>query len=501
MTYGLIILDGFGKAVDKNKSAIDRANKPFIDSLLRTCPNTLVEASGEAVGLPAGQMGNSEVGHMNIGSGRIVYQELLRIGNAVKDGSFNKVPEFLDAIQSVKDNGGTLHIYGLLSDGGVHSHISHTFAVMDLAKSMGVTDIAVHCFMDGRDVSPTSGIGYIKELQQHIEEIGVGRIGTVIGRFYAMDRDNRWERVQVAYDALTLGKGEVSGDVCATMQERYDAGETDEFIKPIICSDAKIKDGDSIIFVNFRPDRAREITRTFMQEDFDSFKKEAAPKITKYVCMTQYDAGFNNVQVAFKPQHLENTFGEYASSLGLKQLRIAETEKYAHVTFFFNGGVEEPNPGEDRQLIPSPKVETYDLQPEMSAYLVADKAVEVLADYDVMVLNFANPDMVGHTGSMEAAIKAVEAVDKCLEKVVDKILKTGGQCIITADHGNADIMMDDEGKPFTAHTTNLVPFIVVGKEGVTLKKEGKLCDIIPTLLDMMNIEKPSEMTGTSLIEK
>lgn len=500
MTYGLIILDGFGKASNKSRSAIDKANKPFIDKLFKECPNTLISASGEDVGLPAGQMGNSEVGHLNIGSGRIVYQELLRIGNAIKDGSFNKVQEFLDAMEAVKKSGGTLHIYGLMSDGGVHSHISHILALLDLAKAQGLRDAAVHCFMDGRDVSPTSGAGYIKQLQEHMDKIGIGRIGVIIGRYYAMDRDNRWDRVQIAYDALTLGEGERTDDPCGLIEKRYSDGETDEFIKPIICSDAKIKDGDSIIFANFRPDRARELTRAFTQEGFDGFTRLSAPRV-HYVCMTQYDANFKGLSVAFKPERLSNTFGEYISSLGLKQLRIAETEKYAHVTFFFNGGVEQPNEGEDRQLIPSPKVATYDLQPEMSAYEVAEKAAELIPDYDVMILNFANADMVGHTGSMEAAVKAVEAVDECLEKVVDAILKTGGQCIITADHGNADIMMDEYGKPFTAHTTNPVPFIVAGSSSISLRDGGRLCDIIPTLLDMMNIDQPKEMTGRSLIIK
>lgn len=500
MTYGLIILDGFGKAVDKSKSAIDRANTPFLDSLLSAYPNTLIEASGEAVGLPKGQMGNSEVGHMNIGSGRIVYQDLLRIGNAIKDGSFNQVKELRESIEKAKNSDNTLHIFGLLSDGGVHSHISHIFAVLDLAKSMGLYNVAVHCFMDGRDVSPISGTDYLRQMQDYIDKIGIGRIGTVIGRFYAMDRDNRWERIKIAYNAITLGEGEKTDDPCRLINNRYETGETDEFIKPIICSESKVKDGDSIIFVNFRPDRARELTRAFTQPDFDSFEKTVSPTV-HFACMTQYDASFENVRVAFKPESLKNTFGEYMSSLGLKQLRIAETEKYAHVTFFFNGGVEEPNKGEDRQLIPSPKVKTYDLQPEMSAYTVTEKAVELIPNYDVIILNFANTDMVGHTGNMEATIKAVETVDECLKKVVETILSTGGKCIITADHGNADIMEDEHGKPFTAHTTNPVPFIVAGCNDISLKSEGRLCDIIPTLLDMMDIIKPQEMTGVSLIQK
>ena len=498
MTYGLIILDGFGKACDPDKSAIDKANTPFIDSLFKTYPTTLINASGEAVGLPAGQMGNSEVGHLNIGSGRIVYQELLRIGNSIKDGSFNNVAEFRDIIQKTKSTGKTLHIFGLLSDGGVHSHISHIFALLDLAKSMDLKDVAVHCFMDGRDVSPTSGTGYINQLQEHMNKTGVGKIGAVIGRYYAMDRDNRWERVQIAYDALTLGEGEKTNRPWDVIKQRYGDGETDEFLKPIICSDAKVQNGDGIIFANFRPDRARELTRAFTQPDFDGFKKKVQVNVN-FVSMTQYDKNFTNIPVAFKPESLKNTFGEYLSSLGLKQLRIAETEKYAHVTFFFNGGVEQPNPGEDRQLIPSPKVATYDLQPEMSAYTVAEKASELLPGYDVMILNFANPDMVGHTGDMNAAIKAVEAVDKCLETVVNSILATGGKCIITADHGNADIMEDEKGNPFTAHTTNLVPFITVGCKDIKLHDNGRLCDVVPTLLDMMNIPLPKEMTGKSLI--
>ncbi|MBQ9625422.1 MAG: 2,3-bisphosphoglycerate-independent phosphoglycerate mutase [Clostridia bacterium] len=501
MTYGLIILDGFGKATDISKSAIDKANKPFIDSLLKNYPNTLINASGEAVGLPQGQMGNSEVGHLNIGAGRIVYQELLRIGNAIKDGSFNKVAEFNEAIEKAKANNGILHIFGLLSDGGVHSHITHIMALLDLAKEKGVKQAAVHCFTDGRDVAPTSGIGYVQQLQEHIEKIGFGEISTIIGRYYAMDRDNRWERVQIAYDALTLGEGEHTNNPCATMQKRYDNNETDEFLKPIICGESFVKEGDSVIFANFRPDRARQITRAFTWDGFDSFERKVKVR-SFFVCMTEYDVKFKNVSVAFKPEHPKNTFGEYISNLNLKQLRIAETEKYPHVTFFFNGGIEEPNKNEDRVLIPSPKVATYDLQPEMSAYLVADKAAELIPSYDVLILNFANPDMVGHTGVMEAAVKAVEAVDKCAEKVVNAILQTGGKCIVTADHGNADIMIDDDGRPFTAHTTNLVPFIVVGEDNVkALKEGGKLCDVMPTLLDMMGIDKPKEMTAQSLIVK
>lgn len=500
MTNAVIILDGFGKATDPTKSAIDKANKPFIDSLLATYPNTLISASGKDVGLPDGQMGNSEVGHLNIGAGRIVYQELLRIGNAIKDESFYDVKELRDAVQAAKDKGKALHILGLLSNGGVHSHITHIFALLDLAKSMDMKDVYVHCFMDGRDVSPTSGAGFISDLQQHIDEIGIGHIATVIGRYYAMDRDNRWERVQIAYDAMTLGKGERTFDPCAVIKTRYEAGETDEFIKPIICGDTTIENGDSIIFANFRPDRARQITRVFTQPGFDDFKKSKEVNV-HFVSMTQYDKSFVGINVAFKPEKLKNTLGEYISKLGLRQLRIAETEKYAHVTFFFNGGVEQPNKGEDRKLIPSPKVATYDLQPEMSAYEVAKEASNLVGNYDVMILNFANPDMVGHTGDMQAAVKAVEAVDECLKKVVEKIISLGGKCIVTADHGNADIMMDSEGKPFTAHTTNLVPFIAVGCGDVKLRSNGKLCDVIPTLLDMMSIPLADEMTGTSLIQK
>lgn len=500
MNNALIILDGFGKAIDPSRSAIDKANTPFIDKLLKEYPNTLISASGEDVGLPAGQMGNSEVGHLNIGAGRIVYQELLRIGNAIEDDTFKDVPELREAMSVARDKGKTLHIIGLLSDGGVHSHISHIFALVDLAKSMNMDRVIVHCFMDGRDVSPVSGAGHIQELEAHLSKTGVGKIGVIVGRYFAMDRDNRWDRVKNAYDALTLSEGENTSDPIALIKKRYDDGETDEFLQPIICSKSPIEDGDSVIFANFRPDRARQLTRAFTQPGFDGFEKKKSVSV-HFVSMTQYDKSFVGINVAFKPQGLDNTFGEYISGLGLRQLRIAETEKYAHVTFFFNGGVEKANSGEDRELIASPKVATYDLKPEMSAYEVASAAADLVSDYDVMILNFANADMVGHTGDMNAAVKAVETVDACAKQVVEKILSLGGKCIITADHGNADIMMNDKGEPFTAHTTNLVPFVVVGCGNVTLKDGGRLCDVIPTLLDIMNIPLPTEMTGRSLISK
>ena len=505
----LIIMDGFGERKDSEGNAVKLAGTPHISALEAEYPMTFIGASGMSVGLPDGQMGYSEVGHLNIGAGRIVYQELTRITKAIQDGDFFQVKEFNDAIDNCLKNGTDLHLFGLLSDGGVHSHNEHLYALVELAKKRGLDRVYIHCFMDGRDVPPDSGKGYMEQLEAKLQEIGVGKIATVSGRYYAMDRDNRWERVQKAYDAIAKSEGEFNESAVAAMQASYDAGVMDEFVLPTVITQngqpvARVKKDDSIIFFNFRPDRAREITRTFIDPEFSGFAREYFP--VYFVSMTQYDKTFPNIHVAYKPQTLENTLGEYLSKNGVKQFRIAETEKYAHVTFFFNGGVEQPNPGEDRVLIPSPKVATYDLQPEMSAYEVTEKAVERIksGEYGVMILNFANPDMVGHTGVLEAAEKAVRTVDECVGKVVDAILSVGGQVIITADHGNSELVIDPAtGGPFTAHTTNPVPFILVGKDwkGAKLREDGILADIAPTMLDMMDLPKPKEMEGTSMIVK
>lgn len=501
----LIIMDGFGERAEKEGNAIAIAGTPRIDAFKSAYPHTLIGASGLSVGLPDGQMGNSEVGHTNIGAGRIVYQELTLISKKIEDGVFFKNEELLAAMNNAK--GGALHLMGLLSDGGVHSHIDHLIALIRMAAQEGVKNVYVNCFMDGRDTPPTSGKGYIEQLEQQMNAIGTGEIATVSGRYYAMDRDNRWERVEKAYRCIALGEGNTAGSAVEAMQASYDADITDEFVIPTVIMEdgeptAKIKSGDSIVFFNFRPDRARELTRVFTSEEFDGFERKYFP--VHYVCMTQYDATFENVSVAFKPQSLSNTFGEYISSLGLKQFRIAETEKYAHVTFFFNGGVEQPYEGEDRFLIPSPKVATYDLKPEMSAYEVTEKAVKEIesGDYDVMILNFANSDMVGHTGVMDAAVKAVRVVDECVGKVVDAVLRVNGQAIVTADHGNSDMMIDPAThEPFTAHTTNPVPVIIIGEKTKekTLRSGGVLADLAPTMLDLMGLPKPEEMTGSSLL--
>ncbi|MGE5494354.1 MAG: 2,3-bisphosphoglycerate-independent phosphoglycerate mutase [Burkholderiales bacterium] len=505
---GLIILDGFGEGEAYPGNAIMLSGVPYISSLKASYPHTVIGASGMAVGLPEGQMGNSEVGHLNIGAGRIVYQELTRITKDIADGGFFKNPELLGAIENAKKNGTKLHAYGLTSDGGVHSHLDHLYALLKLAKSHGLDNVYIHCFMDGRDVPPDSGKGYIEQLEAKIKEIGIGEIATVMGRYYAMDRDNRFERVEKAYAAMVKGEGLTASSAVEAMQQSYDKGEMDEFVVPTVVVKngrpvAKIEPGDSVVFYNFRPDRAREITRTLTQEDFSAFPRKLFPLY--YVCMTQYDKTFKGVHVAYKPDSLKNTLGEYLSKNGKKQFRIAETEKYAHVTFFFNGGVEKPNEGEDRFLIPSPKVATYDLKPEMSAPEVADEAVRRIesGEYDVMILNFANPDMVGHTGVLEAAVKAVTAVDACVAKVVNAILKTGGEVIITADHGNSEKMIDENGGPFTAHTVNPVPLILVSERFKSAKlREGCiLADISPTLLELMGLPQPEEMTGTSIIAK
>lgn len=502
----LMILDGFGINPNEKGNAVAIANTPNIDKLKKTWPTTIIHTSGLDVGLPEGQMGNSEVGHTNIGAGRIVYQDLTRITKSIEDGDFFSIKEFADAIDNCKKNNSNLHIMGLLSDGGVHSHIRHLVALLEFAKRKDFENVYVHCFMDGRDTPPTSGEGYIAKLEEKMKEKGVGKIATIEGRFYAMDRDKRWNRVKEAYDAMVNGVGEEATSALGAIEASYQKEVFDEFVKPTVIHSgdspvATIKDNDSVIFFNFRPDRAREITRTLVDKDFNEFETKKMNLF--FVCFTQYDETMPNVKIAFKPETLVNTFGEYISKKGLKQLRIAETEKYAHVTFFFNGGEEKEYEGEDRILVPSPKVETYDLKPEMSALEVTDKVVEAInsGKYDSIILNYANPDMVGHTGSLEAAVKAVETIDGCVGKVVEAIEKQNGVLIITADHGNAEQMIDYKtGEPQTAHTTNPVPLILVGLEGVKLK-EGKLADLAPTMLDIMGLEKPQEMTGESLIEK
>lgn len=504
--YALIIMDGFGENSRHNGNAIYSANTPNLDKYMKDCPTSIVHASGMDVGLPDGQMGNSEVGHTNIGAGRIVYQELTRITKAIEEGTFFENEALKGAVENCKKHGSALHLMGLLSPGGVHSHQNHLYGLLELAKKNGLTDVHVHGFLDGRDVPPSSAEQYIKELVAKEREIGVGDIATIMGRYYAMDRDNRWERVGKAYDAIVKGEGAKANSAVEAIQESYNNDVTDEFVVPcVVEKDGKpvgtVKENDSVIFFNFRPDRAREITRTIVDPNFDGFEREFFK--TYFVTMTQYDATMPNVNVAFKPESLTNTFGEYISSKGMTQLRIAETEKYAHVTFFFNGGVEKPYEGEDRALINSPKVATYDLQPEMSAFEVTDEVVSRIRSgkYDVVILNFANCDMVGHTGVFDAAVKAVETVDTCVGKVVDALLEMGGEALITADHGNADQMIDYEtGEPFTAHTTNVVPLILIGRDDVKLK-DGRLADLAPTLLDMMCIEKPAEMIGESLLEK
>ena len=502
--YALIILDGYGVNDRNEGNAIYSANTPNMDRYMNECSHSIVHASGMDVGLPEGQMGNSEVGHTNIGAGRIVYQELTRITKSIDDGDFFKNSTLLAAIENCKKNNSALHLAGLLSDGGVHSHNKHLYGLLQLAKKEGIEKVHVHGFLDGRDVPPSSGADYVEQLVAKIREIGVGDIATVMGRYYAMDRDNRWERVQKAYDAMVLGVGETCESAVTAVKESYNNDVTDEFVVPtVITKDGqpmgKIQENDSVIFFNFRPDRAREITRTIVDPEFEGFERKFFN--TFYVCMTQYDATMPNVEVAFKPESLTNTFGEYISKKGLRQLRIAETEKYAHVTFFFNGGVENVYDGEDRALINSPKVATYDLQPEMSAPEVTEEVVKRIesGDYDVIVLNFANCDMVGHTGVFDAAVKAVETVDTCLGKVVDAIEKMGGVALITADHGNADQMVDyDNGGAFTAHTTNVVPLVLIGSDKKL--KNGRLADLAPTMLDLMGLDKPEEMTGESLIE-
>ena len=496
----LMILDGFGIAPTEG-NAIAAANKPNLEKIFAENPHTQIGASGMDVGLPDGQMGNSEVGHTNIGAGRIVYQELTRITKSAQDGDMGKNEALLKAMNNAKENGKALHLMGLLSDGGVHSHNAHLYALLEMAKRMGLEKVFVHCFMDGRDVPPSSGKDYVAELLKKLEEIGVGQVATVMGRYYAMDRDNRWERVEKAYAAMVYGEGEQADCPLCAMQNSYDKEVTDEFVIPTVIRGAEpISEGDSVIFYNFRPDRAREITRTLVDPDFTGFERKKGFFPLTYVCMTQYDATMPNVDVAYKPESLTNTFGEYISNKGLTQLRIAETEKYDHVTFFFNGGVEKQYPGEDRILVKSPAVATYDLQPEMSAYEVTDKMVEAVKSgkYDALILNYANCDMVGHTGVFEAAVKAVEAVDTCVGRVVEAVKEMGGCVLLTADHGNADRMVDDDGTPFTAHTTNPVPFCVINHP-CQLREGGRLADIAPTMLKVLGLPQPDEMTGESII--
>lgn len=506
-------MDGYGLADGGAGNAISLNGSKNVNALIKNYPSATLGASGMSVGLPDGQMGNSEVGHLNMGAGRIVYQDLTKITKAVKDGDFFENPALIKAMDNAA-KGKKLHLYGLLSDGGVHSHITHLYALLEMAKRRGVKECYVHCFMDGRDVSPTSGAGFIRDLQAEIERIGYGKIASVAGRYYAMDRDNNWDRVEQAYDMLTLGTGTACQDPAKAVEESYAKGVTDEFLTPIkVYEDGKpigiLGQGDSVICFNFRPDRAREITRAVSQEEFVvpkgvAFERKTGFLHPVYVCFTVYDASFTGVEIAFPKTSLDNTLGEYLAKCGKKQLRIAETEKYAHVTFFFNGGVEAPNENEVRDLIPSPKVATYDLQPEMSAYEVTAKVLEELdsGEFDVVILNFANCDMVGHTGVIPAAVKAVGTVDECVKKVCDKILEMGGSALLTADHGNADRLLSDDGSPFTAHTTNPVPVVLVSEKykGAKLREDGILADLAPTLLTVMGLPIPAEMTGKSLIK-
>ena len=507
--YILMILDGVGLSDEEKGNAFKLASTPNIDKYISKYANSHIATSGLAVGLPEGQMGNSEVGHTNIGAGRICYQELTRISKEIEEGEFFKNEELVKAIKNVKENNSSLHLMGLLSDGGVHSHNSHLYALLKLAKQNGIEKVYIHAFLDGRDTPPTSGTEYIKELNQKIREIGVGKISTLSGRYYAMDRDSRWEREKLAYDAIAYGIGNKFKNAEKAIENSYEAEEFDEFVKPIVIVDdngepvSKVENNDSVIFFNFRPDRARQLARIFTDEEFNEFETKKYENLV-FVTMTKYDESLKNVLIAYKPQVLVNTFGEYISRLGMKQLRIAETEKYAHVTFFFNGGEEKQYPGEDRILVPSPKVATYDMQPEMSAREVTEKVVEAInADkYDTIILNFANPDMVGHTGSLPAAIKAVETIDECVGKVVKAMLEHHGTMLITADHGNCEQMIDyATGEPHTAHTTNPVPLILVTENTELKIKEGKLADLAPTMLELLNIEKPEEMTGESILVK
>ena len=506
----LMILDGYGMRDTCEHNAVCEAKTPIMDQLMSQCPFVRGNASGLAVGLPDGQMGNSEVGHLNMGAGRIVYQELTRITKSIEDGDFFENPEFLAAADTCKKNDSALHLFGLVSDGGVHSHLTHLFGLLEFAKRQRLKKVYVHCFLDGRDTPPTSGKEFVAELEKKMQHLGIGEVASVMGRYYAMDRDKNWDRVQKAYDVLTKAEGEKSESACAGIQASYDKEVNDEFVVPFYVEKdgkpvATIQDGDSVIFFNFRPDRAREITRAFCDEGFTGFAREKKLDLT-FVCFTDYDETIGNKLIAFKKEEIKNTFGEFLAAHHMTQARIAETEKYAHVTFFFNGGVEEPNEGEDRILVPSPKeVPTYDLKPEMSAPIVCDKLVEAIESgkYDVIIINFANPDMVGHTGVESAAIKAIETVDACVGRAVEAIKAAGGVLFICADHGNAEVMVDEAtGEPWTAHTTNQVPFVLVGADpAYKLREGGRLCDIVPTLIELMGLEKPKEMTGESLLVK
>ena len=506
MNTMLMILDGFGSNPNPYGNAVAQARKPNLDRLFSNYPHTTVRASGMAVGLPEGQMGNSEVGHLNIGSGRIVYQELTRIDKDIADRGFFDNEAIVSAMDHVVSQDSSLHLMGLLSDGGVHSHIDHLLALLTMSKVRGLTKVFVHAFLDGRDVPPRSAAIFFEQLEAHMENLGIGKIATISGRYYAMDRDNRWERVQKAYDSQTLGIGEVADNAQQALEMAYLRGENDEFVLPTVLHDgagpiASIKDHDGVIFFNFRPDRSRELTRCYVDPDFSGFLRLSKPVQLRFICLTQYDLTMPNVTVAYPPNRLNNTLGEYLSQLGFRQLRIAETEKYAHVTFFFNGGVEFPNPGEDRVLVPSPKVATYDMKPEMSAYEVTDEVLKRIYErkYDFIIINYANPDMVGHTGIIPAAIKAIETLDVCVERVANAIHDTGGQLILTADHGNADQMLNEDGSVMTAHSLNPVPFLVMSKDRVTLSRGGILADVAPTLLDLAGVEQPPEMTGKSLL--
>lgn len=502
-----MILDGYGLNDNCEANAVCEAKTPIMDQLKSQCPFVKGNASGMAVGLPEGQMGNSEVGHLNMGAGRIVYQELTRITKEIEDGDFFQNEALLKAVRNAKENNSALHLFGLLSDGGVHSHNTHVYGILELAKREGLSKVFVHCFLDGRDTPTTAGKEYIKELNDKMKELGVGQVASVMGRYYAMDRDNRWDRVEGAYNVMTKGEGNHAECPVCAVKDSYAAEKTDEFVEPTaIVKDGQpvglIEDKDSVIFFNFRPDRAREITRAFCDNEFTGFAREKRLDLT-YVCFTEYDPTIPNKDVAFHKVAIDNTFGQFLAAHGMTQARIAETEKYAHVTFFFNGGVEEPNEGEDRILVKSPKVATYDMKPEMSAYEVCDKLTEAIRSgkYDVIIINFANPDMVGHTGVEEAAIKAVEAVDECVGKAVDAVKEVGGQMFICADHGNAEQLKDYvTGETFTAHTTNPVPFILVNADsGYGLREGGCLADIAPTLIELMGMEQPKEMTGKSLL--
>ena len=509
-TTVLMILDGYGLNDRKDHNAVAEANTPVMDKLMKEYPFVKGNASGMAVGLPEGQMGNSEVGHLNMGAGRIVYQELTRITKEIQDGTFFENPALVKAMENCKANDSALHIYGLVSDGGVHSHITHLYGVLEMAKKFDLKKVYVHCFLDGRDTPPASGKGYVEQLEEEMKKLGVGKVASVCGRYYAMDRDNNYDRVELAYKALTKGEGLTAESATTGIQASYDRDETDEFVKPtVVVEDGKpvatIQDKDSIVFINFRPDRAREITHAFCDDDFRGFERGKRLDVT-YVCFSDYDPTIPNKDVTFHKIAVTNTFGEWLAANNMTQARIAETEKYAHVTFFFNGGVEEPNKGEDRILVNSPKdVATYDLKPEMSAYEVCDKLCAAIKSekYDVIIINFANPDMVGHTGVEAAAIKAVETVDECVGKAVDALLSVNGTMFICADHGNCEQLVDYEtGAPFTAHTTNPVPFILVNYDpAYTLKEGGCLADIVPTLIETMGMTKPAEMTGKSLLIK